>query len=374
MTAFVRTSRTIRTVKVPDGKGQWFSRTTRTRHSPTAAAMQRMVDTLGPQGSQAFDILGAVVSGRWSLPELHRRYRDVSGDLQQLRTQLADVDLWPLVEDFEKWVKLQASADTAAHYRHYLDELKGEDETLLRSSVTVDRLQKFLAARSSKVGTVRRYHVGLRRFCEYCVSVGQMDRNVMRDIKAPKAGKPRDRHLETEVAIKLADAQPTPFRTLSALLAGTGIDVSVALQLTRADVDVKHHEVRARGTKSHNRDRVVKVASWAWPYILRHLAAAPAFPSAPLFPDIDRWEAGDAHRDACTGLKIDNYTMRDARHTWAVRAARAGMPAHQIGRQLGHRDGVLALKVYGIYLPSSEEREHWEKVATARDTARRKAQ
>src|SRR5688572_14248909 len=84
---------------------------------------------------------------------------------------------------------------------------------------------------------------------------------------APPPGKPRVHYLETEEAKRLADAQDEPYRSFSALLAGTGIEVSVALLLRRRDVDVGHREIRAPGTKTHSRDRTVRVAEWAWPYV-----------------------------------------------------------------------------------------------------------
>jgi site-specific recombinase XerD len=49
-------------------------------------------------------------------------------------------------------------------------------------------------------------------------------------------------------------------RALFALLHGTGAEVSVALRLTRADVDPAVKEIRAAGTKTHTRDRMARVA------------------------------------------------------------------------------------------------------------------
>lgn len=70
------------------------------------------------------------------------------------------------------------------------------------------------------------------------------------------------------------------------------------------------------------------------------------------FPGIDRWEASDAHRAACKLAEIEDYQLRDQRHSYAVRAARGGTPAELIARQLGHANAVLVLKVYGRFMPS----------------------
>jgi hypothetical protein len=59
--------------------------------------------------------------------------------------------------------------------------------------------------------------------------------------------------------------------------------------------------------------------------------------------------------------------MRDQRHSYAVRAARAGTPAELIARQLGHADAVLVLKVYGRFMPSQQDRDKWEMIADLQD-------
>ena len=103
----------------------------------------------------------------------------------------------------------------------------------------------------------------------------------------------------------------------------------------------------------------------AWPYVEQRCAELR--PTDLLFPGIDRWEAGDAHRAAVHAAGLDDYQMRDQRHSYAVRAARAGTPAELIARQLGHANAVLVLKVYGRFMPSAQERDRWEKIAALQD-------
>jgi integrase len=168
-------------------------------------------------------------------------------------------------------------------------------------------------------------------------------------------------------------AQPEPFRTLSALMHGTGMEISAALKVKRADVDSLTKKVRAHGTKPHARDREVYVAAWAWVYVekrLRHLT-----PSAPLFPGLTRWSASDAHRDACKalGAHFADYRMHGARHSYAVRAIRAGAPLEHVARQLGHADTQMVVKVYGRYKPTEAERREWERIAELHDAERAKS-
>ncbi len=91
--------------------------------------------------------------------------------------------------------------------------------------------------------------------------------------------------------MRLADAQPEPFRTISATLGGTGIDISDVLRLKRKNIDFQKREIFAPGTKTYNRQRVVRVADWAWSYLEAHCANIFGAEDM-LFPDITRWAAG----------------------------------------------------------------------------------
>ena len=73
-----------------------------------------------------------------------------------------------------------------------------------------------------------------------------------------------------------------------------------------------------------------------------------AHANGPVFDAIpNRWVAMDHHNAAREKLAGSNpifadHTMRDARHTWAVRALRFGSPVEAVARPLGHVDGTLA--------------------------------
>lgn len=375
MSAFQATGRTIHHVKIPTivhGKTVWKKRTTGTRDPNTAKKMQRMVGELGPDELQADDVLDAVLSDRLTVPALWKLWTRTEGSpavkLRAIRATLADFDLLQKRSGWVAEVTDRASAGTATQYDYYLGRLVegiGVEGALPRSRVTVEAIKTFLAGLSVQTGTKRKFHAGLSTFFTYCVSIGVLERNPLREITAAPASDPRDRHLSAVEAQALADAQASPYRELSALLSGTGIDVGVALRLRVKDVDVPHREIRARGTKTHNRDRVVRVANWAWVYVARLLAGK--VPTAKLFDGVTMPDARASHQDACTALGVEDYTMRDSRHSYAVRALQAGTPALQVAKQLGHKDATMVNKVYGLYEPSQRDRSHWEAVATARD-------
>jgi len=52
---------------------------------------------------------------------------------------------------------------------------------------------------------------------------------------------------------------------------------------------------------------------------------------------------------------IEDYTIHDARHSWAVRARRAGVDFEVIARQLGHRSTAQAVNVYARFRPTDQD-------------------
>jgi integrase len=359
-------------VAVPTRTGR-MKRSTGTAHKPTAARMERMLLDLGPRGRRRWDVLERLVDGSLTLGRVLDAW-DRSA-LDELLAAFADEDVAPLVEPFLEQHRREGArgrpvtADTIDHYETVLrSEKKGLTRPgvpFLRSQFTRRHLQAFLDAYSGSNGTRRKAQAALRQFGAFLVRRGVLLEDPTRGLKAPAPGKPRDRYLDTPEAKALADAQPEPYRTLAALMAGSGIEVSVAVQLRRRHVLADRKSIHARGTKAHTRDRIVRVAEWAWPYVAAHLAGLR--PEDRLFPNTDRWRARDVHVAACTALKIDDYRLHDHRHSWAVRAVRAGWPLEAIARQLGHANATMVLKVYGRYRPTFDELDRLERLATAKD-------
>ena len=154
-------------------------------------------------------------------------------------------------------------------------------------------------------------------------------------------------------------AQPTRERmAYFALLYGTGIEVSVGLQVRRTDIIDKEREIRALGTKAATRDRVVTVDEWAWETIWA--VARTAIGMAPIFPRWNRWTVSDWHRDTISSLGFAvQYPLMNARHHWGATHARSGTPIHIIQRQLGHSSPQLTLSTYGLFCPDGTDRARY---------------
>lgn len=102
--------------------------------------------------------------------------------------------------------------------------------------------------------------------------MGILTSNVVRDVQAPPMKRPKAVEIDLADVKRIVDGAPCPFRPLFALLYGAGVEMSAALTCVESDVDTQRREVCARATKAHTRDRVVRVAEWAWPYVEQHLA------------------------------------------------------------------------------------------------------
>lgn len=379
--AFRRAGRKIWSVKVPDLANEgWVDRTTTTRDRLTAQRMQDAIDAVANQHPVPLDILGRLVDKSLGVPLFFSCYAESRGDLRALRAKLSDQDLLPLIDEWHAALRGRVADDTRAHYRAAVHTLVPAGSRFLLSGLTGPRLQQWIDEMAAEVkpGTVRKRCMGMRSFVDWLERRGLLTEDVMRRVDVPAPGPARVKYLDTDDVIQLADALPSPHRELCALLAGTSIDLSTALGLRRRQVHQGSREIRAPGTKTHTRDRTCVVADWAWPYVERLLTGR--LPDAKLFEGIaDRWIAGDVHRATVERLVQDGYPvfagywLRDHRHTWAVRAMRAGMPIDLMARQMGHVDGTLILKVYGKFAPTSAERTKWEQIATAADEARRAA-
>lgn len=333
---------------------------------------------------RAWDLLDPVLhAGRQRskrLLELYDRWVQTRGDLGELRRLAADRDIAALVPDWEKVIGRQWKPDTVEHAVHHLRHLLPEGQVRMGSTITPEWLSEQLAAYPGKRNTARKVHSNWSVFFDYLTRVrGCFAQNPMLSVPRPKMQASPIRFYEMPVVELIVAAQPTEERqAFFALSYGAAIDVSTQLQVRIFDIDVSTRMIRAAGTKAHTRDRVVQVAEWAWPHVLRQMKNK--FPGALLFPGTwSRWTVSDWHRETLEALnetreekeQLPVYPLACARDHWAVRAVRAGTPIKIVAAQLGHSSPQLAFTKYGRFEPNSEERAKWEKAATA-DTERRR--
>jgi len=253
-----------------------------------------------------------------------------------------------------RWAERRASSSTVAKYRTQLAALFPPGAPFRRSEFTRRRISESLAALPCSGSTARRYLAAWSSFASFLVDRDILDANPVRSVRAPRPNPPRELWLTLEDVTRLVDAQPEPFRTLAALREGAGVEISAALTVRRCDVDLPRGTVFVRGTKTPSRTRPVAVESWAMDRLASYLRARPSTPDAPLFPGVTERRALDVQRIALRQLGLDvRYTLHDARHSYAVRRMKAGDDPHMVAHNLGHRDPVMVLRVYGKYRPTA---------------------
>jgi integrase len=353
--------------KMPTRTG-WKSISTGSRDKAQAKAVERMLADLGPQGKRRWDLLEAVAEKRLPLARLWDHY--VADTLDAALAELAEVDLDHHVAPWQRWLAGQVKPDTCAEYRRQLRTLIPEGRAFPRSKFTGAAASAWVNGLPHGNQTKRNYFRTAQSFVAYLIEVGVLEDSPLRKLTPPAPVKPRLHWLPTPEVQRVVDAANEPYRSLFAVLYGTGIEVSVGCALRRRDVDLARREIFAAGTKTHCRERTVRVAEWAWSYV--EAVCAGKLPDAPLFPGMSRYMATHAHGAVCKALGLRGYQLRDSRHSWAVRAAKAGTPAEIIARQLGHADPVMVLRVYGRFMPSQHDRDRWERVADAQDQQRAK--
>jgi integrase len=358
-------------------------------------AKKRAWDLLQP-------ILGAARRERAKrLLALFDHWETADGKLDEIRQRIRDRDIEPLVEEWSTWYRSEVAADSAEHAIAHVQWLLPADAEVLDgegrpkrdaagqpivthhprlvSEVTTEWLTQRLTAYEGKRNTRRKVHSSWSGFFGYLTRVHKLwPKNPMEEVPRPAAEESGIRFHELDVVQRIVDWQPTEQRrALFALYYGTGCEVSIAPRLTRRDFDPVEKAVRAFGTKTSTRDRIARIADWAWPIVWAYVRGF--LPDVQPWGELNRWTISDWHRETQgwdpgteTGLNLPRrYPLHCARDHWAVRYVRSGGAIQVVASQLGHRDSNLTLKKYGRFRPDQVDRARMEEQAQAYDERRR---
>lgn len=343
---------------------RWVRRTLKTPSRHVAQRYQFMLDWLERQG--ATDLLDALREGQLEFAAAEAQGLDVNAMRQLLRSQLM-VDLDPLVTQWAHAMRATGALgpETLKHYVPFVRSLIVAGQRFPADRFTAPAVMQHIQQLSIRSSSMRAYVTAFASFGNYLQAHGVMP-NPMRGVRRPKPLPPRTMHLTTEQAQQLVAAAPTRNLQLAFALAyGAGAEASAIVSTRLDDFIPATHEVRVRGTKNANRDRLVRVADWAWHVLALRLMdlSATSLYEEPLGAVRTRHLLTEAHRKLVTSLGLPPVTLHDARHYFAVRLMRAGTPAEVVARQLGHRDATMVLRVYGRFAPSAHDRNRWEQMA-----------
>lgn len=306
--------------------------------------MERFADLLRDKHQWA--IAHAIGMGEITLPEAFDLWAK-DPTFKTLWSQLSKGDVvWDL-DDWEQWALGHAVPRTVDQYRKQIEWLGNPDVVQLTRRYFADQL----AALGDDVTstTKRNYLTAWSSFCQYLVEQEQLDFNPCHNLRWPTPNVARERWMLEDKSLQLIDALEPKWRVAAALAEGAGVEWAGLERGHWEDVLAPDGTLfHAHGTKKPWRDRIVKVD---WPFSRYVAEWAPSGDGNPPVVPGTYWQFTQAHRAAVAAIGEEDYTLHDARHSYAVRHMQANAPIMDIAQNLGHKDATLVLKVYGKYRP-----------------------
>jgi integrase len=306
--------------------------------------MEKFADLL--RDRHQWDVARAIGMGQLTLPEAFDRWAK-DPTFKALRQHLDRGETMYDLDDWEQWALGHAAPRTVDQYRKQIAWLGNPNIGQLTRRYFADQIAALGDVSST---TKRNYLTAWSSFCQYLVEQEQLEFNPCHALRWPSPAPARERWMPLEKSRALVEAIDPKWRVAVALAEGAGVEWAALARGTWEDILRPDGTLfHAHGTKKPWRDRIVKVdrefasevAAWQW----RGDGDPP-----PVVPG-SYWQFTQAHREAVKAIGVEDYTLHDARHSYAVRHMQANTPIMEIATNLGHKDASLVLKVYGKYRP-----------------------
>jgi len=346
-----------------------------TTSKPRATAMSRTLAALRDAGRR--DLLGLLAQHRLRLADVHDAFLCDPGALEHLKAKAVSPRLGELVERWLAWVASPAgvsprtrrkySEKTCRQYEGswngFFSVLEhGRDARLtdlsrgfvldyrrLRARATGGKRRKEVLGVSVSAATLNRDFAALGAFLTW-----------LRDVEGVTVERPplpreressgRERWLSAEELAAFQGACPHDWWPFFATLFYTGARLGEAQGLRGADVSVSarrisiHEADRRLKTKEAVRD--LPIAGPLERALAQHLARLRPGPHDLVFAgEFQRYGVIRQVWDAtCAAANISGARPHDARHTFAVHAAQAGVPIVRMQKLLGHATATMTLR------------------------------
>lgn len=351
MSAFKRGKNGNQSIYVPTRHGGLVQRSCGTAVPALVRGMKRMVLELRDRSvaSGNWAILDALFAKRVRLFAVYEAY--TSGLLVELEARLSAKNLAASLDGWIAWVRANRDADarTADVYWQQVTTLIPNGGTFLATELTKERVIAWLSSRANaSSGTRRKYLYALKSFVRYLTDTGALASDPLAGLHAPKKNRARRRWVTADIDEQIVKAAIPKYRAFFAFIKGTGCDVGAALRAQRGDINLFAKRANIRGTKTDRRAvHGAAIEAWAVEYLDRRaVSAAPRH--ALLFPDLNRNGATKHHARICETVGVDDYTLKDARHSVGVRMRKGGKSFEEIAAQLG-TSVFQAVNVYAAY-------------------------
>lgn len=351
MSAFERGKHGNQSIYVPTQKGRPVQRSTGTNDPRVVRGMKRMVQKF--KDEHRWLLLDRIEANKLTLREAFTY--DVANRLAELEARLSSVNLSDHLAAWIGWVRAarDSEARTADVYWQQVTTLVPDGGEFNGADLTKARVIAWLAGRDkASSGTRRKYLYALKSFVRYLLDVGILATDPLAGLKAPKKDPARKRWVTANVDERIVGAALPHYRALFAFIKATGCDVGSAMRAQRGDVILSAAVVDVRGTKT-NRRRVhqATIEAWAVPYLREHCKGVLGH-HTPLFAGLTRSGASHHHERCCVAVGVDDYTLKDSRHSVAVRMRKAGKSFETIAAQLG-TSVYQTVTVYSAYTPDA---------------------
>lgn len=335
-----------------------------------------------PDG-KGWEYLEMLTSGRCSFATFRKHKVELSTLAQVCAPQ--GKTLTSFVSGWESAAKLEHLAPTTiSSYRNIIRRFIASGHPLTHLGLRA-YLGGQVEGRSFK--TTNYHAAALRSFCSHLVSTGRIAEDPMVGITGGTSRAPSEDPLwlteerVEQVGAELRRMSEGELADFFVIINGTGADLSALMESKREDVDTTTWEILVRGSKRTNRKRRVPIPRFARKAVMRRLKRAPG-PEDRLFrawKDRHRLSVAFAKlRDALVTTSqwkwLDGYTLRDARHTFAVRHVQAGTDFQTIARMLGNANATHVIERYGMFNPDREARAMAEKRAERFHAERKRQQ
>lgn len=297
--------------------------------------------------------------------------------LESLEASLSAV---PLADVRSEWLAAvsarlggsELERSSVRNYAQQIDTFLARHPGATATDISKANVTAWLASRAdTSTGTRRKYFYAMRSLVGYLLDTGRLVSDPLVRYTPPNKNKARLRW-ETEENDRLIVAASRPhYRALLAWIKATGADVSSGLRLYRRDLDLTRGVTRIPGTKTGRRlVQEAAIEPWALPILRDYVTQRGLMPGALIWPapaaEANRKTGRDTaegytangvghhHATVCERLGITGYTLKDARHSIAVRMRHQGSEFEDIAAQLGTSVYQVAT-VYAVFkrLPGS---------------------
>lgn len=333
---------------VPKPLGGAVLRTTETHNVAIYRKMKRLIQQL--RDERRWGLLMPVIERRLTIGHLYDAW--AANGLDKLERSLSWQALTPHSDRFiESCTARGLAPRNVENIRRQIDRFLGWRKDATTNDLNPATVTAWLSTLTQSPGTRRQYLFALTGFTRYLVDVGVLDDYPLSRVKAPKKNLSRMTYMDAATDERIVQAANPTYRMLFALIKATGADVTTALALRHTDLDLAAGTVRLRGTKTAQRDvHEAVIEPWALKYLTRQ-----PFINAPLFEGVTRHGAYRHHERCCYAVGVADYTLRDSRHSVAVRMMKAGYNVMEIAEQLGNSPELVA-RIYARFTPKMELR------------------